>query len=204
MWGGDCSPLGIGNAQTKSTTKNKYQNKYQTNGTKNAKTLEPKSAKCRAIHCEMRFRRTRKTRVYVYNPPDTYFWPFRGRRFTMFIIWYRGREVSLCSSFICWFLKLELKKGILQMPQLIVWRHYRIEYPLKLSSGFCCELAFVCPGRWSLRLAPLTVYALGLSTPSSYGWTLRRWATLTYVWTVVWLASERCTKLRSTDEKVKW
>jgi hypothetical protein len=29
--------------------------------------------------------------------------------------------------------KTETKK------QLIVWRHIRIEYPLKLSSGFCCE-----------------------------------------------------------------
>jgi hypothetical protein len=58
--------------------------------------------------------------------------------------------------------------------QLIVWRHNEIEYPLKLSSGFCCELSFVCTGRWSLRLAPLTVYALGLSTPSSYERTLRR------------------------------
>jgi hypothetical protein len=34
--------------------------------------------------------------------------------------------------------KTETKK------QLIVWRHIRIEYPLKLSSGFCCEhLSFV-------------------------------------------------------------
>ena len=64
--------------------------------------------------------------------------------------------------------KTETKK------QLIVCRHDRMQCPLKLSSGFCCELAFVCPGRWSLRLAPLTVNALGLSTPSSYGWTLRR------------------------------
>jgi hypothetical protein len=29
--------------------------------------------------------------------------------------------------------KTETKK------QLIVWRHNEIEYPLKLSSGFCCE-----------------------------------------------------------------
>ena len=34
--------------------------------------------------------------------------------------------------------KTETKK------QLIVWRHNEIEYPLKLSSGFCCEhLLFV-------------------------------------------------------------
>jgi hypothetical protein len=64
--------------------------------------------------------------------------------------------------------KTETKK------QLIVWRHIRIEYPLKLSSGFCCEHLLSDTGRWSLRLAPLTVYALGLSTPSSYGSTLRR------------------------------
>jgi hypothetical protein len=46
---------------------------------------------------------------------------YRRERFTMFII------LLLIS-------KTETKK------QLIVWRHIEIEYPLKLSSGFCCEL----------------------------------------------------------------
>ena len=85
----------------------------------------------------------------------------------MFVIWYR-REGFTMFIILLLISKTETKK------QLIVWRHDRMEYPLKLSSGFCCELAFVCPGRWSLRLAPLTVNALGLSTPSSYGCTLRR------------------------------
>ena len=58
-----------------------------------------------------------------------------------FIIWYRRREVSLCSSFCCWFSESGTKK------QLIVWRHIGIEYPLKLSSGVCCEL------RSSVRVA---------------------------------------------------
>ena len=85
----------------------------------------------------------------------------------MFVIWYRRERFTM-------FIILLLISQTETKKQLIVWRHIRIEYPLKLSSGFCCELAFVCPGRWSLRLAPLTVYALGLSTPSSYGRTLRR------------------------------
>lgn len=85
----------------------------------------------------------------------------------MFVIWYR-REGFTMFIILLLISKTETKK------QLIVCRYKEIEYPLKLSSSFCCELAFVCPGRWSLRLAPLTVNALGLSTPSSYDCTLRR------------------------------
>ena len=55
----------------------------------------------------------------------------------MFVIWYRRERFTM---FIILLLisKTETKK------QLIVWRHNEIEYPLKLSSGFCCEhLLFV-------------------------------------------------------------
>ena len=60
----------------------------------------------------------------------------------MFVIWYRreGFTMFIILTFII--LLLISKTGTKK--QLIVWRHNEIEYPLKLSSGFCCEhLLFV-------------------------------------------------------------
>jgi hypothetical protein len=85
----------------------------------------------------------------------------------MFVIWYRRERFTM---FIILLLisKTETKK------QLIVWRLWRNRVSPKAFERFLLRASFVCTGRWSLRLAPLTVYALGLSTPSSYGSTLRR------------------------------
>ena len=91
----------------------------------------------------------------------------RGGVFTMFVIWYRRERFTM---FIILLLisKTETKK------QLIVWRLWRNRVSPKAFERFLLRASLVCTGRWSLRLAPLTVYALGLSTPSSYCSTLRR------------------------------
>ncbi len=57
----------------------------------------------------------------------------------------------------------------------------------------------------ALGLAPLTVHALGSRSPSGYGCdasymrSVRRYSVQSLL-----LSQERSTKLRSTDEKVKW
>ncbi len=178
--GGNCSRLGS------ETTKQKHhKNPYI--GTRNTHT-EPKTPKVwnqtppnvgPYLADSVSAAQGKRAYMYIIPPPfisDTNLRayppilisePSVGRGFTMFVIWYR-REGFTMFIILLLISQTETKK------QLIVWRHDRMQYPLKLSSGFCCELAFVCPGRWSLRLAPLTVNALGLSTPSSYERTLRR------------------------------
>ena len=166
----------------------------------NAKTYKRKRNKRTPIPSGLRFGLNVRALFYVYYStpiylqhvfagsiiyPDTYFWPFRRRGFTMFII--------LLLFFWKWNKKTANR----------VWNNVNRASP-KAFERCLLRAAFFCPGRWSLRLAPLTVHALGSRSPSGYDRTLRRWATLTYVWSFVCLAAERCTKLRSTDEKVKW
>jgi hypothetical protein len=53
--------------------------------------------------------------------------------------------------------------------QLIVCVHERTVFAAKAYRVTEVASSFRCPGRWSLRLAPLTVHALGSRSPSSYG-----------------------------------